>query len=107
MEDTTSSNVQIIGEVVQEIDASSLGLTPTVPLSAEYLREVTGPSMAVTRNPSDAGSGSIENVISGANVAEITASGSQTPRDGKHPKESTAWSQCDDPNLLMVGLDVN
>ena len=93
MEDTTSSNVQVIGEVVPEIDASSLGLTPTVPLSAEYPREVTGPSMAATRNLGDARSGSIENVISGANVAETTASGLQTPRDGKHPKESTARSR--------------
>ena len=93
MEDTASSNVQVIGEVVPEIDASSLGLTPTVPLSAEYLHEVTGPSTAAMRNPGDAGSGSTENVISGANVAETTASGLQTPRDGKHPKESTARSR--------------
>ena len=48
--------------------------------------------MAETRNPSDVGSGSIENVISGTNVAETTASGSQTPCDGKYPKESTARS---------------
>ena len=64
-----------------------------VPLSAEYLREVTGPSMAVTQNPTDAGSSSIENVISGVNVAESTANGLQTPCDGKHPKESTARSR--------------
>ena len=89
MEDTASNNVQVIGEVVPEIDASSLGLTPMVPLSAEYLREVTGPSTAVTQNLGDAGSSSTENVISGANMAETTASGSQTPCDGKHPKEST------------------
>ena len=69
-----------------------LGLTPTVPLSAEYLRKVTGPSTVVTRNPGDAGSISTENVISAANVAETTASGSQTPHDGKHPKESTTRS---------------
>ena len=79
-------------EVVPKTDASSLGLTPTVPLSVEYLREVTGPSTAAMRNPCDVGSGSIENVISGANVAETTASGLQTPRDGKHPKESTTRS---------------
>ena len=93
MEDTASSNVQVIGEVVPKKDASSLGLTPTVLLSAEYLCEVTGPSMATTQNLGDAGSGSTENVISGVNVAETTASGSQTPRDGKHPKESTARSR--------------
>ena len=84
MKDTASSNVQVIGEIVPETDVSSLGLTQTVPLSAEYLREVTGPSMVATRNPSDAGSVSTENVVSGVNVAETIASGSQTPRDGQH-----------------------
>ena len=82
MEDTASSPVQVIGEVVPETDVSSLGLTSTVPLSAEYLCEVTGPSIAATWNPNDAGSVSTEKVISGVNVAETTASGSQTPREG-------------------------
>ena len=76
MEDTASSNVQVIGEVVPEMDVSSLGLTPTVPLSVEYLHEVTGPSTVATRNPDDVGSGSTKNLISGANVAETPASGS-------------------------------
>ena len=92
MEDTASSNMQVIGEVVPEMDVSSLGLTPTVPLSVEYQREVTGPSMAATWNPDDVGSGSTENLISGAKVAETPANGSQIPRDGHHPKESTARS---------------
>ena len=95
MEDTASSNVQVIGEVVPKIDVSSLGLTPTVPLSAEYLREVTGPSTVVTQNPDDAGSDSTKNLISGANVAETPASGSQIPSDGYHPKESIARSRCE------------
>ena len=77
------------------MDVSLLGLTPTVPLSAEYLREVTGPSTVVMRNPDDVGSGSIENLISGANMAETPASGLQIPRDGHHPKESTARSRCE------------
>ena len=76
MEDTAFSNVQVIGEVVLEMDASSLGLTPMVPLSVEYLHKVTGPSTVATRNPGDAGSVSTENVISGANMAETTAGGS-------------------------------
>ena len=95
MEDTASSNVQVISEVVLETDASSLGLTPTVLLSTEYLREVTGPSTAMTRNPGDAGSVSTENVINGVNVAETTASRLQAPCDGKHPKESAARSRCE------------
>ena len=75
MEDIASNNMQVIGEVVPETDASLLGPTPIVPLSAEYLREVTGPSMVATQNPGDAGLGSTENVISGANMAETTANG--------------------------------
>ena len=82
MEDTASSPVQVIGKVVPEMDVFSLGLTPTVPLSAEYLREVTRPSTAATRNLDDAGSVSTEKVISGVNVAETTASGSQAPHEG-------------------------
>ena len=82
MEDTASNLVQVIGEVVLETDVFSLGLTPTVPLSAEYLHEVTGPSTAVTRNPNDVGSVSTEKVISGVNVTETIASGSQAPRCG-------------------------
>ena len=93
MEDTASSPVQVIGEVVAEMDVSSLGLTPTVPLSEEYLREMTVPSTAATWNPDDSGSVSTEKVISGVNVAETTASGSQTPREGQHPKESFATSR--------------
>ena len=93
MEDTASNNMQVISKVVPNMDASLLGLTPTVPLSAEYLREVTGPSTAAMRNLGDAGSISTENVISVTNVAETTASGLQTPRDGQQPKESAARSQ--------------
>ena len=75
------------------MDVSLLGLTPTVPLSKEYLREITGPSTAVTQNPSDAGSVSMGNVVSGVNVAETRTSASQTPHDGQHPKESVATSR--------------
>ena len=93
MEDTASSNVYVIGKVVPETDISSLGLTLMVPLSAEYLHEVAGPNIAAMRNLDDAGSVSTEHVISGANVAETTASGLQIPHDGHHPKKSTARSR--------------
>ena len=92
MEDTASSNMQVIGEIVPETDVSSLGLTLTVPLSVEYLCEVTGPSTAAMWNPGDTGSVSTENVISGTNVAETTANGLEKPCDGQHPKESTTRS---------------
>ena len=93
MEDTASSPMQVIGKTVPESDVSLLDLTPTVPLSAEYFREVTGLSTGATWNLGDVGSVSTENVISGVNMAETTASGSQTPHDGQHPKESTTRSR--------------
>ena len=107
MENTASSNVQVIGKVVLEMDVSSLGLTPTVPLSKEYLHEMTGPSTAAMRNPDGAGSVSTGNVISGAHVAETTTSGSQPPSDVRHPRNPLPRQGEDDPNLRMVGLDVN
>ena len=51
------------------------------------------PSTAATRNPSDAGLTLTGNVISGVNVAETTANGSQAPNDARHPKESLATSR--------------
>ena len=75
------------------MDVSSLGLTPTVPLSEEYLREMIVPSTAAMRNPGDAGLALTGNMISGVNVAETTASGSQAPSDAQHPKESFATSR--------------
>ena len=45
----------------------------------------TGPSTAAAQNPGDTGSDLNENLFSGANVAETTASGFQTPSDVRHP----------------------
>ena len=92
MEDTASSPVQIAGEVVPELDVPFLGLTPMDPLTMENLREVTGPHMTLVRNPGDAESVSIENVITSANMAEPTASGSQTFGDAQHHMETAAAS---------------
>ena len=92
MEDTASSPVQLVGEVVPESDVPSLGLTPTDPLTAANLREVTGPHMTVERNSGDTESISKENVITDANVAEPTASGSQTFGDAQHHTETAATS---------------
>ena len=46
--------------------------------------------MTLARNPGDAESVSMENVITGANVAELTASGSQTFGDAQHHTETAA-----------------
>ena len=92
MEDTASSPALLVGEVVPESDVPSLGLTPTDPLTAENLREVTGPRVTLARNPGDAESVSTENVIAGANVAEPTASGSQMFGDAQHHTETAATS---------------
>ena len=92
MEDTASSPVHVVGETVPETDVPSLGLTPQDSLSAESLRDVTGPRTAATRNPGDAGSVSTENLARDAHVAETTASGSQPPSDGQHHHEAATTS---------------
>ena len=38
MEDTASSSVKVVGEVVPETDVSSLGLSPQVALTADSLK---------------------------------------------------------------------
>ena len=93
MEDTASSSVRVIGEVVAETNVSLLGLSLQVALIADSLRKVTGPSTAAARNLGDAGSDVNESLFSGANVAETTASRFQTPSDVQHPKESIATSR--------------
>ena len=85
MEDTASSSVRVVDEVVPETDVSSLGLSPQVALTADSLWNVTGPSTAAARNPGDVGSDLNESLFSGANVAETTTSGFQTPSDVRHP----------------------
>ena len=87
MEDTASSPVQLVGEVVPKSDVPSLGLIPTDPLTMENLREVTGPCMTLVQNPSEMESVSTKTVITGANVAKPTASGSQTFGDAQHHME--------------------
>ena len=74
MEDTASSSVKVVGEVVPETDVSSLGLSPQVALTADSLRNVTGPSTAVAQNLGNAGSDLNERLFTEANVAETTAS---------------------------------
>ena len=93
MEDTASSSMKVVGEVVPETDVSSLGLSPQVALTADSLRNVTGPSTAAAWNLGDAGSDVNESLFTDANVAETTASGSQTPSDVRHPKGSIATSR--------------
>ena len=93
MEDTASSSVRVIGEVVPETDVSSLGLSPQVALTADSLRNVTGTGTAVAWNQGDADLGSMLDWVNGVNVAETTASGSQAPREEQHPKESFATSR--------------
>ena len=93
MQDTASNSVRVVGEVVAEIDVSSFGLSVQVALTADSLRNLTGPSMAAVRNPGDAGSDVTENLISGVNVAETIASGLWVPSNVRHPKESFATSR--------------
>ena len=93
MEDTASSSVRIVGEVVLETDVSSLGLSPQVALTADSLRNVTGLSTVVAQNPGGVGSDLNESLFTKANVAETIASGSQTPSDVRQPKGSNTTSR--------------
>ena len=82
MEDTASSPVQVVGETVPESDVPSLGLTLQDSLSAESLRDVTGPRTAVTQKSADAASGTTESMARDAHVAKTTASESGPSGDG-------------------------
>ena len=98
MEDTASSSVRVVGEVVPEMDVSSLGLSPQVALTADSLRNVTGLSTAAARNPGDVGSDLNGSLFTDANVAKTTASGSQPPRDVRHPKGSSRRGRSKSPH---------
>ena len=76
MEDTASSLVRVVGEVVLEMDVSSLGLSPQVALTVDSLSNVMGTGTAMAQNPGDVDSDSMFDWVSGVNVAETTASGS-------------------------------
>ena len=93
MEDTASSSVKVVGEVVPETDVSSLGLSPQVALTADSLRNVTGPSTAAAQNLGDAGSDLNERLFTDVHVAETTASGIQTQSDVRQTKGSIATSR--------------
>ena len=54
MEDTASSSVKLVGETVPNSDESSLGVSPQNLITADSMRNVTGPRTAETRNVSDA-----------------------------------------------------
>ena len=93
MEDTASSSVKVVGEVVPETDVSSLRLSPQVTLTVDSLRNVTGPSMAGARSLGNAGSDLNESLFTEANMAETTARGFQTPSNVRQPKGSIATSR--------------
>ena len=107
MEDTASSSVRVVGEVVPETDVSSLGLSPQDALTADALRHVTSLSTAAARNPGDAGSDLNESLFSRANVAETTASGFQTPGDVQHPIATLQRAQSKSPHGRTTGRELS
>ena len=107
MEDTASSCVRVVGAVVPETDVSSLGLSPRDALIADALRHVTSLSTAATRNPGDAGSDLNESLFSGANVAETTASGFQTPGDVRHPIATSRRVRSKSPHGRTTGRELS
>ena len=92
MEDTASGPVQIVGETVPETDVPSLGLTPQEIISAESLRDVTGPCTAEARSQSEVDIGAASDAYSGESVSNPGAGGSQAIFDVANQKTVTATS---------------
>ena len=53
MENAASSSIKLVGETVPNSDESSLGVSPQNLITADSLRNVTGPRTAEMRNVSD------------------------------------------------------
>ena len=79
MEDTASSSVKLVGEIVPESDVSSLGLSPQESLTADSLRNVTGQRTAAMQNVSDADQEYTARGSSGEHAYDPAASGSHAP----------------------------
>ena len=86
--------MKVVGKVVPETDVSLLGLSLQVALTTDSLRNVTGPEYGSgVESRRRMGSDLNESLFTEANVAETTASGSQTPSDVRRPKGSIATSR--------------
>ena len=79
MEDTATSSVKLVGETIPELDASSLGLSPQNPITADSLRSVTGARTSETRSSSDAEAQHTARDTAGERVYDPAAGGSHVP----------------------------
>ena len=79
MEDTATSSVKLVGETIPELDASSLGLSPQNPITADSLRNVTGARTSETRSSSDAEAQHTARDTAGERVYDPAAGGSHVP----------------------------
>ena len=93
MEDTASSSVRYLGEIVPDTTASSLGLTPTDVPTVASSRGVTGPRTTETRNQSDADAESTAHTHKGEHVSNLGVSGTLPAKvDVSHQQVTTATS---------------
>ena len=92
MEDTASSSMRIVGEVVPGSIESSLGLALTDIHTAESQPGVMGPHTAETWRQSDADVGSASHAFSGESVSNPGVSGTQATVDTAHQTVQTATS---------------
>ena len=91
MEDTASSSVKLVGEIVPESEVSSLGLSPQEPMTADSFQNVTGAHMAATRNVSDTDQRYTAHGSGGVHAFDPAASGSHAPPpDVSHQTETVA-----------------
>ena len=89
MEDTASSSVRVVGEIVPDTTASSLGLLSMDVPAMESAQGVMGPFTVETWDQSDAEAGSTSNAPSGETVSNPGASGSQATSDVSHQQATT------------------
>ena len=81
MEDTASSSVRVVGEVVPGSPESSLGLALADVHTAESQPGVMGPRTAETRRQSDVDVGSVSHAFSGESLSNPGVSGAQATVD--------------------------
>ena len=77
MEDTASSSLRVVGEIVPESTVSSLGLTPADVHAAGSGRSVMGLRTAETRIQGEADVGTASDAFSGESLSNPDVSGTQ------------------------------
>ena len=92
MEDTASSSVKVVGEVVPDSTESSLGLTPPDVPTGESTQGVTGVRTVETRDQKDVDTQSTTRKAEGDHVSKLAPSGSHVTIEVHHHQAMTTAS---------------